>query len=69
MRRTALLLLAASALFADGRNKAHPDEVRGELTTAKHADFKPEDIVKGGTAVLPLLSDIDNFNPYLSTSR
>ncbi|MCZ6787807.1 MAG: ABC transporter substrate-binding protein [Planctomycetota bacterium] len=68
MRRTALLLLAASALFADGRNKAHPDEVRGELTTAKHADFKPEDIVKGGTAVLPLLSDVDSFNPYLSTS-
>lgn len=50
---------------------AHPNEVRNEPSTPTEAWRKdppgtaPE---KGDTAVLTLLSDIDGFNPYISSS-
>ncbi|MFQ5843379.1 MAG: ABC transporter substrate-binding protein [Planctomycetota bacterium] len=70
MNKTALLLLVAalSATAGAGKKPKHPDEVRGELTTAEFREFDPEDVVKGGTVVLPLLADVDSFNPYLSSS-
>ncbi|MEE8106939.1 MAG: ABC transporter substrate-binding protein [Planctomycetota bacterium] len=47
---------------------AHKDEIRGELSTATNKDFDPATKKRGGRVVLPLVSDVDNFNPYLSTS-
>ncbi len=52
-----------------GTRPLHPDEIRGEMTTA----FKPAPAgatpVRGDTAVIALLSDIDSLNPFTSTSR
>ena len=47
----------------------HPDEIRGEMSTATFdTDFDPAEAAKGGQIVLPLLDDVDSFNPYLATS-
>jgi len=66
--RYLLPLFVLTAVVTAGPKKTHPDEIRGVASTAKRNDFTPDQIVKGGRAVLPLLDDIDTFNPYLSTS-
>lgn len=62
------LLAAVAASLAIGAPKPFDNEIRGEFTFAANRDFKPEEVARGGRAVLPLLSNIDSFNPYLSTS-
>jgi peptide/nickel transport system substrate-binding protein len=60
-----LLALAAVALAEPPK---HANEIRGEMSTAENMDFRPEDVRRGGTVVLPLLGDVDSFNPYLSST-
>lgn len=67
MKRTAFALAVASLLAIAAPDKL-PNEIRGELSTAANHDFKPEEVARGGRAVLPLLSEVDSFNPYLSDS-
>lgn len=63
-----LFVLAALAALGVAEAPKHPNEIRGEMSTAENMDFGPEEVARGGRVVLPLLSDIDSFNPYLSTS-
>ncbi|MCZ6787806.1 MAG: ABC transporter substrate-binding protein [Planctomycetota bacterium] len=67
MRRALLACALVSTLWA-APDKKHPDEIRGALSTAKNTDFKRGDVRKGGQVILPLLADVDSFNPFLTTS-
>jgi len=66
-----LALLAACGKEGQGGGAAGAGgaiEITGEMSTAAYRDFDPADVARGGRAILPLLSDVDSFNPYLSTS-
>ncbi|MGH7162539.1 MAG: ABC transporter substrate-binding protein [Planctomycetota bacterium] len=63
MKRLLPLLLAPLAL---AETPVHPNEVRGEMSSAAYRDFEPGEVAKGGQVVLALLGDVDSFNPYLS---
>lgn len=71
----ALLLLPPAGSAEEGQGPAarpaHPREVRNRPETPTEAwrrDPPGATPVKGDTAVLTLLSDIDGFNPYISSS-
>jgi len=63
-----LAVVFVLSLLAIAAPPKHANEIRGELSTAERMDFKPDDVARGGRVILPLLSNIDSFNPYLSSS-
>ncbi|MCZ6572502.1 MAG: ABC transporter substrate-binding protein, partial [Planctomycetota bacterium] len=65
MRRVLALLLVCTACSESGSGN---NEIIGKLGTARYGAFDEAAAKKGGQVVMPLLADIDTFNPYLSMS-
>lgn len=70
--RTLLLLLGVAVcgllLPARAEGPVHPDEVRGQSTVAFHPGPEGATPVRGGTAILTLLGEVDSLNPFASSS-
>jgi len=70
--RTPIALVGLLPFFLacgdSGPGRGRADEVYGEFAFATHTADDAGPPRKGGRAVIALVADVDNFNPYLSTT-